>query len=102
MSKKQKGFDLEAVYDAEIAPLMTKIIGICKKHKLPMFATFMYASDADEQHDFCTTELIFGKDRPIPPELASLAPTITGYRGPALRLRTTKSDGSVEDAVIYP
>ncbi|MCI0526392.1 MAG: hypothetical protein L0Y56_02920, partial [Nitrospira sp.] len=36
-------YDLEKVYDKQIAPLMTKIIAICKKHKLPMVASFQCA-----------------------------------------------------------
>ena len=53
---KQATWDLEAVYDSEIAPLMTKIIAICKEHEMPMLATFAYAKDADETK-FCTTSL---------------------------------------------
>lgn len=37
--------DGEAMYDAEISPLMTKIIGICEKHRIPMLAAFQYAPD---------------------------------------------------------
>ncbi len=48
-------FDLEAVYDEQIAPLMTQIIEICKRHSLPMAATFEYAND-----DFCTTTIPYG------------------------------------------
>ena len=95
------GFDLENIYDAEIAPLMAKIISICKEHKLPMFATFLYASDG-ENDDYCTTNLPF-KERTIPDALASLEPIIRGHnRGPALRMRVTKGDGSIEDTVIIP
>ena len=46
----------EEVYDKQIAPLMTKIIEICKKHKLPVFASFEY-----DKEKFCTTSLI-GKE----------------------------------------
>jgi hypothetical protein len=42
--------DKEHIYDEEIAPLMTKIIEICKREQIPMFADFQY-SDVD----FCTT-----------------------------------------------
>lgn len=51
-------WDLEAVYDSEIAPLMTKIIAVCKEHRLPMLATFAYANDVDEAQ-YCTTSLPF-------------------------------------------
>ena len=52
-------FDLEAVYDAEIAPLMTQIIEICAAHRLPMLATFAYAVQEDDGADYCTTALPF-------------------------------------------
>lgn len=40
----------EKIYDEQIAPLMGKIIEICKNENIPMFAEFQY-SDLD----FCTT-----------------------------------------------
>jgi len=33
-------FDLEAVYEAEIRPLMDRIRTICRKHELPYLAAF--------------------------------------------------------------
>jgi len=46
--------DNEKVYDEQINPLMTKIIAICKKHKIPMLATFEYAPQ-----QMCTTRIPF-------------------------------------------
>ena len=40
----------ERIYDEQIAPLMAKIIEICKAEQIPMFADFQYAD-----LDFCTT-----------------------------------------------
>lgn len=40
----------EQIYDEQIAPLMAKIIEICKVEQIPMFAEFQYAN-----LDFCTT-----------------------------------------------
>jgi hypothetical protein len=98
----EQPFDLEAVYDNEIAPLMAKIISICREHKLPMFATFLYAS-SDDQNDYCTTNLPFKGEREIPEALASLEPIIRhGSSVPPLRMRVTKGDGSIEDTVILP
>lgn len=54
MSTEQ--FDLEEIYDEHIAPLMEQIIAICAKHKLPIAATFEYATD-----DFCTTTMGFDR-----------------------------------------
>lgn len=93
------GFDLEDIYDAQIAPLMDKIIGICKEHKLPMFATFLYANDAEEGEALCTTNLMF-EERPIPAVLLDLAPSVYPAKTPALRMRVTRSDGSMEETVI--
>lgn len=51
---ESEDFDLEEVYDTEIAPLMTRIIEICKHYKMPMVASFCYKSD-DDGEDFCST-----------------------------------------------
>lgn len=95
-----EGFDLEDVYDSEIAPLMTKIIDICKAHKLPMFATFLYMNDPDESggDSACTTNLMF-EERPIPEKLLNLARSLRPQRS-MLRMRVTKSDGVIEETVV--
>jgi hypothetical protein len=95
----KEAFDLEAVYDAEIAPLMDKIIAVCKEHKLPMFATFLYQNDPDDGDNVCTTNLMF-KERPIPEKLLQLVDMVTPRRVPPLRIRVTKADGSVEETVV--
>lgn len=99
----KEGFNLEDVYDEEIAPLMSRIIEICKEHKLPMFATFLYLNDPDESGDdaLCTTNLMF-EERPIPEKLLGLIKIVSPSRGSPLRMRVTKNDGSVEDTVIFP
>lgn len=102
MSETKPAFDLESVYDAEIAPLMTKIIDICKAHKLPMFATFLYLNDPDGDDGICTTNLMFD-ERPIPQKLQDLARGIVGRNPPALRLTVRNKDGQVtEQTVILP
>jgi hypothetical protein len=63
----------EAVYDEEIAPLMSKIIGICKEHEIPIvFSAQLNDNREDPQADtneetgeelgplFCTTVLAGG------------------------------------------
>lgn len=40
----------EKIYDKEISPLMKKIMGVCKKHDIPFFASFQYSDS-----DFCTS-----------------------------------------------
>lgn len=47
MSEFSDEYNLERVYDEQIAPLMEKIIEVCKKEGLPMFATFYYQDDSD-------------------------------------------------------
>lgn len=54
-------FDLEAVYDTEIYPLMEQIIAICHREKMPMLATFCFAMGRDKSDpegvDYATTLL---------------------------------------------
>ena len=50
-------FDLEHVYDEQIAPLMNEIIAICKEHQLPMLASFAYRRDENGEYDCCTTSI---------------------------------------------
>ena len=98
-------FNLEHVYDEQIAPLMSQIIDICKAHELPMFATFLYANDSEsEDHRFCSYFLLFNA-REIPDELGSL-PRIMGLTSrsvPAIRIRTRdKTGAAIKDEVIFP
>ncbi len=51
-------YDLEAVYDAEIAPLMTQILAICKRERMPMVASFAYAVTEDGVNK-CTSYMNF-------------------------------------------
>lgn len=53
---EKESFDLESVYDEEIAPLMAQIIETCKRVGMPVFATFNYARNAEEDlNSYCTT-----------------------------------------------
>ena len=45
---KEPSFDLETVYDSQIAPLMTQIIEICKTNGVPILASFCYRNNHDE------------------------------------------------------
>jgi hypothetical protein len=104
VSMNKEAFDLESVYDSEIAPLMTKIIEICNAHKLPMFATFLFANDPDGDDGLCTTNLMFTKERPVPLELLELAKVIgLGSKRPALRIKVKNAAGiTTEETVIFP
>ena len=57
MSKEDKAFDLENIYDEQIEPLMAQIIKIAQEHKMPMFATFVYKYKDSKDYDLCTTLL---------------------------------------------
>lgn len=52
-------FDLEALYDERISPLMAQILDICKQHRMPMVASFLYRRDEDEGGDLCTSFVQF-------------------------------------------
>ena len=41
-------FDEEAVYDNEIDPLMREVIAICREHKIPMFASFVFENHEEK------------------------------------------------------
>ncbi len=42
--------DKEKIYDEEIYPLIEKIVDICNKHDISLFASFQYSDDG-----FCNT-----------------------------------------------
>lgn len=44
--------NLEAVYDQEIAPLMSQILTLCQARGIPMFASFQISNDG-----FCTSAI---------------------------------------------
>jgi hypothetical protein len=58
MRENGKPWDKEAVYDAEIAPLMTKIIAICKEHEIPVVACFQYGDFEEGGAGHCVTALV--------------------------------------------
>lgn len=83
----------EQIYDAEIYPLMGKIIEICQANKISMFATFDIPNDEDETLT-CTT---FTSDESGKPserirQFKRLAP----QSRPPLMLTTEHADGSGE------
>lgn len=45
------GHDQEAIYDEEIAPLMSQIIGICKANKINFHSTFCLSKPAESEED---------------------------------------------------
>ena len=60
MTMTQENFDLEKVYDEQIFPLMAQIIAICREHRMPLLASFLYrvtGEGDDQEQSFCTTVL---------------------------------------------
>lgn len=60
-------FDKEEIYDKEIAPLMAKIIEVCKRENLPMTSQFYLKQQHPEAESenaamFCTTVVIPKKE----------------------------------------
>jgi hypothetical protein len=53
----------EEAYDAQIAPLMTEIIKICKEYKIAMLAQFSTPND-DDPDLVCTTGLLMDEHEP--------------------------------------
>lgn len=62
-------FDREAAYDREIAPLMARIIDVCKREGIPMVASFNYAQRgrnvglAEPVQSYVTTAILGEGDR---------------------------------------
>ena len=61
----------EDVYDEQIAPLMSKIIAICKEHDIPVVAQFQYAN-TEEEAALCTTTIVGERGDPSIRKLAAL------------------------------
>jgi hypothetical protein len=47
----------ETAYDEHISPLMTRVIALCKEHKINMAATFALDHNDEGQPIYCTTIL---------------------------------------------
>jgi hypothetical protein len=61
-------YDLEAIYDEQIYPLMEQIITICQEHRIPLVCSFQYgthdANTDDEDRGLCTTYSAHGRKCP--------------------------------------
>lgn len=51
----RENFDLERIYDDEVAPLVSQITAICTRHKMPTMASFFYKADGEGEGHLCTT-----------------------------------------------
>lgn len=101
MSEEQKSFDLESVYDELIYPRMAEIIKICNEHGMPMFATFLYLNNLEDEQDGACTTFVMPENRPIPEKFLDLRNF--AKRPQPLRLRVKSEDGkTIEETVIFP
>lgn len=61
--------DKEAIYDAEIYPLMDKIIDICRENKIAMLCHFAIPNDDDPTLAVTT---LLGDENGVPSQLARI------------------------------
>jgi hypothetical protein len=48
-------FNLEQIYDEQVAPLIAQIVALCEEHRLPMMASFIYEHSEETGTGACTT-----------------------------------------------
>lgn len=68
----------EQVYDAEIAPLMAKILEVCKREKIAMVAQFSTPSD-DDPDLLCTSALTEEEYNPTRDQKAAVCILTEGF-----------------------
>lgn len=76
----------EAVYDAEINPLMAQIIAICKRERIAMVASFAVPNETDADL-FCTTSLLDTSHEPPQVFLAALNLILHGFYALTVRMK---------------
>jgi hypothetical protein len=72
----------EEVYDAEINPLMAKIIEICKREKIAALCNFHLGGDLA-----CTTSLLAAENKPSKDQLSALSMLRDGFVAFAITTR---------------
>ena len=86
--------DNEAVYDATISPLMKKVIEVCKRHDIPMIASFEYAPEMS-----CTTRIAVDGEAECFTKALSLLMPEYGHR-PMTTVITKGPDGNVKNVTV--
>ena len=79
----------ESVYDAEIFPLMAKVIEICKKNGIPCLCDF--ALDGDLK---CTTAIL-GDELNPPAEMIQAYRLLAPRQSSGLKITTRNADGKI-------
>ena len=82
----QKEWNLEDVYDEQIVPLMVQILKICKKHQMPMVASFEYRSK-DGDGDLCTSALLEDEWNPSKQLVAGFGMIRNGFVAATIRTK---------------
>ena len=84
----------EEIYDDQIAPLMSKIIEICKANKIANLCTFAL-DDEDGEQLACTTAMLTEEFDP-PEEYKQAFDIIKPPERSPMMMTVTKADGSKE------
>ena len=86
--------DKEAIYDAEISPLMIKIIEVCKREGVCMICSFDIGNDGDPTLN-CLSRTPDENDE-VSEHHANAYQAIRGEsHAPAMKITTVRADGSV-------
>ena len=87
----------ETFYDANIRPLMTQIIALCKEGDIAMLADFALDWDDDEQtHLKCTTVLLSADLNP-PDEMLKAARILRPLQRSPIMMTVQDGDGNVKE-----
>ena len=98
MSDRQPLYDNELLYDEQIQPLMAQIIEICKVNRIPMAASFEYATG-----EFCSTLIPVDGQSDFMRDLNRLiSREAFPAPSPRLQITTERKDGSKIIEVILP
>lgn len=84
--------DKEAIYDAEISPLMQQILEICKREKIAMLASFAVPSPDDES--LVCTSATLGDDHEPPASFKRALACIYKAAAEPMMMTTEHADGS--------
>lgn len=101
--EKPEPFDLEQVYDDEIAPLMAQILEVCQKHRMPMVASFQYKLDEVGEAEHCSSGLAY-KERGPSPMIKRMTVLLTGIKQPGMKISVVDKDGRVvrQEVILDP
>lgn len=98
MSERTK----EQVYDEEISPLMTKIIEICKEHRIANVLTFSLKRAAedgsDDGQDMCCTTCMVTDEFDPPPEYQQMVELIYPPQRCPMMVTVRDGDGDVKSS----